>query len=374
MADEEKQTIIIDNGSSISKVGFGGDEYPRTIFPTCIGYSKCSDNNSGEDKHKFLVGADAEAKRNLFNLYYPIERGNIRNWDDMEKIWKHIYPNELCADSEEHKVLITEPPMNPKENKEKIAQIMFETLKVPGLYIANPGILGLYSCGRFNGISIDLGDSITQFIPGFEGYPLPHSIQSINLGGRDLTEFMMKLLNDTAKKFSNNGGKEIIKKIKESSTYVALDFEKDSKSVNPFDYELPDGTHVIITDQRIKCPEALFKPAMIDKDENGIEQICNDSIQKCDIDIQKDLYNNIILCGGTSFFNGLKERLTKEIKSLAPDSMKEKVKIIASPERKFSVWIGGSICASISTFEDKYITKAEYQEFGLNIVYNKCLY
>ena len=278
----------------------------------------------GGDKKEFFVGADAEAKRGVLKLNYPIEHGVVSNWDDMEKIWGHVFTNELRVAPEEHNVMLTEAPMNPKENREKMAQIMFETFNVPGLYIAIQAVLSLYSAGKFTGIVADSGDGVTHFVPIFDGYSLPHAVIRLDLAGRDLTEFMMKLLTETGTRFSTTAEKEIVKAIKEKACYVALDFEEELKSVEPFDYELPDGTHVVVKDQRIRCPEALFKPSMI------------------------------------------------EIKALAPESMKEEVKVIASPERKFAVWIGGSILSSISTFESMWITKTEYEESGATIVHRKC--
>ena len=375
MAEEEgesKPHIIIDNGTGYCKAGLSGEEGPRAVFPACVGYSKYDSGMVGGGKKEFFVGADAEAKRGVLKLNYPIEHGVVNNWDDMEKIWGHVFTNELRVAPEEHNVMLTEAPMNPKENREKMAQIMFETFNVPGLYIAIQAVLSLYSAGKFTGIVADSGDGVTHFVPIFDGYSLPHAVIRLDLAGRDLTEFMMKLLTETGQRFSTTAEKEIVKAIKEKACYVALDFEEELKSVEPFDYELPDGTHVIVKDQRIRCPEALFKPSMVGKEGNGIGQTCYDSIQKCDIDVRKDLYNCVVLSGGTSMYNGLPERLTKEIKALAPESMKEEVKVIASPERKFAVWIGGSILSSISTFESMWITKTEYEESGATIVHRKC--
>jgi actin-related protein len=374
MADdgESKPHIIIDNGTGYCKAGLSGEEGPRAVFPACVGYPKYASGMVGGDKKEFFVGADAEAKRGVLKLNYPIEHGVINNWDDMEKIWGHVFTNELRVDPVEHNVMLTEAPMNPKENREKMAQIMFETFNVPGLYIAIQAVLSLYSAGKFTGIVTDSGDGVTHFVPIFDGYSLPHAVIRLDLAGRDLTEFMMKLLTETGTRFSTTAEKEICKAIKEKACYVALDFEEELKSVEPFDYELPDGTHVVVKDQRIRCPEALFKPAMVGKEGSGIGQTCYDSIQRCDIDVRKDLYNCVVLSGGTSMYNGLPERLTKEIKALAPESMKEEVKVIASPERKFAVWIGGSILSSISTFESMWITKNEYEESGATIVHRKC--
>ena len=375
MAEDEgegKPHVIIDNGTGYCKAGLSGEEGPRAVFPACVGYPKYASGMVGGDKQEFFVGADAEAKRGVLKLNYPIEHGVVNNWDDMEKIWGHVFTNELRVDPVEHNVMLTEAPMNPKENREKMAQIMFETFNVPGLYIAIQAVLSLYSAGKFTGIVADSGDGVTHFVPIFDGYSLPHAVIRLDLAGRDLTEYMMKLLTETGQRFSTTAEKEIVKAIKEKSCYVALDFEEELKSVEPYDYELPDGTHVIVKDQRIRCPEALFKPSMVGKEGNGIGQTCYDSIQKCDIDVRKDLYNCVVLSGGTSMYNGLPERLTKEIKALAPESMKEEVKVIASPERKFAVWIGGSILSSISTFESKWITKTEYEESGATIVHRKC--
>ena len=375
MADEEgesKPHIIIDNGTGYCKAGLSGEEGPRAVFPACVGYPKYASGKEGGDKKEFFVGSDAEAKRGVLKLNYPIEHGVVDNWDDMEKIWGHVFTNELRVAPEEHNVMLTEAPMNPKENREKMAQIMFETFNVPGLYIAIQAVLSLYSAGKFTGIVVDSGEDVTHFVPIFEGYSLTHAVNRLDLAGRDLTKFMMKLLTEAGQKFSTTVEKEIVKAIKEKACYVALDFEEELKSFEPFDYELPDGTHVIVKDQRIRCPEALFKPSMLGKEENGIGQTCYDSIQKCDKDVRKDLYNCVVLSGGTSMYNGLPERLTKEIKALAPESMKEEVKVIASPERKFAVWIGGSILSSISTFESTCITRTEYEESGATIVHRKC--
>ena len=362
-------SIIIDNGTDFCKAGFSGEFEPSIVFPTCVGYPKY---NTGYKK-EFFVGADAKARRGVLKLCYPIEDGIVNNWDDMEKIWEYVFVDGLRVDpNKSHNVLLTEPPLNPKENREKMAEIMFEIFNVHGLYIAVQAVLSLYYAGKFTGMSIDSGEGVTQFVPIFDGYSLPHAISKLDIAGRDLTEYFVKLLLETGLRFTTTAEKEIVKAIKEKSCYVALDLEDEIRAVEPFIYELPDGTHVVIRDQRIRCPEALFKPSMAGKEGNGISQTCYDSIQKCDIDIRKNLYNCIILSGGTTMFNGLPERLTKDMKSLAPYSMKEEIKVIASPERKFAVWLGGSILSSISTFESKWITKTEYEENGATIVRRKC--
>lgn len=368
--EESKQHIMIDDGTAYCKAGFSGEERPIADIPSCVGYP------SSGDKKEFFVGEEAESKIGVLNLNYPIEHGIVQNFDDMEKIWGHIFTNELKVEPVEHNVMLTEAGINTKESRQKMAQSMFETFNVPGFYIANQAFLLLLSSGKFTGIAIDSGEGVTQFVPIFDGYFLPHAVikfdyENYLIAGRELTEYMRELLKETGLGFTTSGN-GIVRDIKEKACYVALDFEEELKSVKPFEYELPDGNNVIIKDQRIRCTEALFKPSMVGKDDKGIGEICYDSIQKCDFDIRKDLYSSIVLSGGNTLFSGLAERMTKEVKSFAPELMKEKVKVIASPERKYSVWIGGSIISSVSSFESKWITKTDYEECGDTIIDLKC--
>ena len=176
-----------------------------------------------KNKKEFFVGADAEAKRGFLKLYYPIEDGIENNWDDMEKILEHIFTNELRVNPSKYNILITESPFIPKENRVKMAQIMFEKFNVSGLYITNPSILSLYSFGRFTGMAIGSGEYSTNFIPIFDGYSLPHAAIKLDISGKDLTEYMVKLLKEIGQRFMTNAEKEIVKSIKEKSCYVALD-------------------------------------------------------------------------------------------------------------------------------------------------------
>lgn len=331
----------------------------------------------GSEQKDYFVGTQAEEKRGILILKYPIEHGIVEDWDDMEKIWDHTFTNELRVVSEEHNVMLTEAPMNPKVNREKMTQIMFETFNVPGLYIAIQAVLSLYSAGKFTGIVCDSGDGVTHFVPIFDGYALPHSILRVNLAGRDLTDHMVKILSERGQHLTTSAEREIVKNIKEKLCYVALDFDQEmseSKSGTSKEatYEMPDGSVITVGNERFRCPEVLFKPSLLGREFGGIHEQTFNSIQKSDIDVRKDLYQNIVLSGGTTLFAGLPERLTKEVQRLAPQNISSKVKVIAVPERKYCVWIGGSILSSISTFSCMWITKEEYQEAGPSVVHRKC--
>eukprot|EP01136_Pigoraptor_vietnamica_P012058 Opistho-1_new@51595 len=369
------QPIVIDNGSGVIKAGFAGEQIPKLIYPSYVGRPKHKRVMAGAVEGDHFVGPRAEEYRGLLKLRYPMEHGIVNDWGDMERLWQHIYaPECLHTAPEEHPVLLTEAPHNPRRNRERAAEIFFETFGVPALFVSIQAVLSLYASGRTTGVVLDSGDGVTHAVPIYEGFAMPITISRVDLAGRDVTRYLQLQLRRDGYAFRTSAEMETVRAIKEKTCQVAASaalaerpFGADVPETAPF--TLPDGTVIQVGQSRFRAAEVLFQPEIAGEESQGVHECLFDAIRKSDLDLRKTLYSTIVLSGGSTLFRGFGERLLSELKTLAPPDAK--IKISAPQERKYLTWIGGSILASLGSFRKMWVSKAEYEEEGAEVLHRK---
>merc|ERR1712232_632068 len=366
---ESKNVIVCDNGTGFVKVGYAGANFPAHIFPSMVGrpilrFEEKIDNVELKD---IMVGDKAAALRSFLDIKYPFE----------EKL--KINPSEC-------RIMLTEAPMNPKKNREKMVEVMFEKYGFKSAYISIQAVLVLYAQGLLTGVVVDSGDGVSHVIPVYEGFALPHLTKRLDVAGRDVTKYLIKLLQLRGYYFNRTADFETVRQIKEKFCYVGLDVNQERKlaletTVLVEPYELPDGRVVRIGAERFEAPEVLFQPGLIDIDSPGLSTQLFQCIQKADIDIRTELYNHIVLSGGTSMYPGLPSRLEKDIRDMYLDEVlkgdaktlhKFKVRIEDPPRRKHMVFLGGAVLADVMKDKDAFwMNKTDYNEVGLGVL-QKC--
>ncbi|XP_003797068.1 actin-related protein T1-like [Otolemur garnettii] len=365
--------VIFDNGSGFCKVGICGETGPRNVINSVVGHPKVSNPSERANEKKYSVREVSQYKNETLYLRYPIERGLITRWDDMEKLLKHLFEYCLGVKPCDQPVLMTEPSLNPRETREKLAEMMFENFNVPALYLSNHAVAALYASACVTGIVVDSGHGVTSTVPIFQGCALPHAVTKLNVAGRDIMEHLAELLSDKECTYSGILNKTVVNDIKERMCYIALEPEKElyKKPKEVFrEYRLPDGNVIHLGHPLYQAPEILFAPDQLGIQSPGLSKMVTSSIMKCSTDIQKNLFGEIVLCGGTTLFPGLEERLMKELEQQA--SKGTPIKIMASQDRRFSAWIGASIMTSVSSFKQMWVTSEDFKEFGASVVQRRC--
>eukprot|EP00727_Mastigamoeba_balamuthi_P000800 m51a1_g10717 putative actin (1113) ;mRNA; r:219305-223208 len=363
--------LVIEISSGMFKAGFAGDDAPRAVFPSIVGRPRHCGVMVGMGQKDSYVGDEAQSKRGILTLKYPVERSVVSNWDDFEKLLHHTFYNELRVAPEEHPVLLLGSPFDPRAAREKELQILFETFNVPAARVLSNAQAAMFASGSDTGVVVSVGDSGAEIVPVYKGSLVLFAAQRVDVGGRALTDYLMKIMTERGYSFTTTCEREIVRDIKEKLCYVALDFEAElqaaaASSTLEKSYELPDGQVLTIGNERFRCPEALFSPSFLGLESPGLAEALFNAIFKCDRDLRPELWSHIVLAGGSTMFPGLAERLQRELVALAPSSAK--VKVVAPPERKYSNWIGGSIFASLSTARSHFVMTQDYDETGPSLV------
>jgi len=380
------KVIVCDNGTGFVKCGYAGTNFPEFIFPSMVGRPMLrSTAKVGDIEIKdLMVGDEASLLRSMLEVNYPMDNGIVRNWDDMMHVWDYTFgPSKMNIDPKTTKVLLTEPPLNPSKNREKMVEVMFEKYQFEGAFIAIQAVLTLYAQGLLTGVVIDSGDGVTHICPVYEGFALPHLTRRLDIAGRDITKYLIKLLLLRGYAFNHTADFETVRQMKEKLCYVGYDIEQEQRLALETtylveQYTLPDGRTVRMSGERFEAPEALFQPHLINIEGVGVAELLFNTIQAADIDTRAEFYKHIVLSGGTTMYPGLPSRLEREIKQLYLERVlkgdtsklsKFKIRIEDPPRRKHMVFLGGAVLADImKNKEDFWMSRQEYQECGLGVL------
>ncbi|TFK21780.1 actin binding protein [Coprinopsis marcescibilis] len=374
--------LVVDNGTGFVKVGYAGSNFPEHVFPSILGRPILrAEERVGTGVIKdVMIGDEAEVNRNFLQVSHPMEHGIVKNWEDMKLLWDFTFDEKLRVDPRGRKVLLTEPPMNPKVNRQKMCQVMFEEYGFQGVYVAIQAVLTLYAQGLTTGVVVDSGDGVTHIVPVYEGYAMPHLTRRLDIAGRDVTRYLIKLLLMRGYAFNRTADFETVRQIKEKMCYVSYDLDQDTRLAEETtclveSYTLPDGRVIKVGPERFEAPECMFQPHLVDIEQPGVAEMLFNAIQSAPVDVRTDLYKHVVLSGGSSMYPGLPSRLEKEMKQLYltrvlngdPTRLnKFKIKIEDPPRRKHMVFLGGAVLADImKNREDFWISREEWFEKGV---------
>lgn len=384
---DEQDVIVLDSGSGYLKVGFSGEDAPRAVLPTVV--TSTAADEARDDEHG-AGGTDGVAASKKSQAYFgdealreairqpnasvtrPVDRGAIvmdsLSRDALESLWEHTWRNVLGVEQEELPVIIADAlPLGQAayQSRQWTAEVMFEKLKVKSLAIFNSAVLSLFSTGRTRGLVVESGEGITQAVPVFEGYAIPHAIFKMEVAGQDITTKVRQMMArdigaDRAESYRD------MQMLKEKVCTVAPNYNSAMQGVDNADeearsFELPDGT-IIQVSKEIRCgaPEVLFGAG--DPSLPSMQRICSEAVTTCDLDFRHDLVHSLVVAGGTSMLPGLATRLKSELAMTLPAELARQVDVCVDSQRRYAAWIGGSMFASLSTFDQVAISKQEYEE------------
>jgi len=313
---------------------------------------------------------------------HPYERGLVNSWEDMEAVWEYCFSHCLEVDTSSTKVFLTEAHMPPKLQRETTVETMFELFNVDATFLHVQPVLALFAAGLTSGVVIDSGEHSTTIYPVADGYHVMNASKKLNFGGFQMNKVLSHLLQENTNNvphvravLSNTSGTGVVSTIKEVLTSVRS--KSEPCSTGNIKYTLPDGSQIELNGGGFtECTERFFDPAkfahIVDGDEPSLQSSVLKSIMSAPMDVRRNLASAVVLTGGNTMFKGLPERLCTELKAIMPGTMSSSLRVIAPSDRCNAIWVGGSILTSLSTFEDRWITGADYDEFGPSIVHKKC--
>ncbi|XP_078533996.1 actin-like protein 7B [Lissotriton helveticus] len=368
---QETKAIIIDFGTHHCKAGYAGDHKPTYVVSTTVGKHLQATAKTGDNRKESYVGQELLNTELHLKLVNPLQHGIVVDWNCVQDILEYIFKKEMNIAPEEHAALVSDPPLGPITNREKYSEMMFEVFGSPAIHIANQSILSMYSYGRISGLVIETGHGVSYVVPIHEGYMVPNLTKRVDYAGSDVSKYLKQLLNDAGHSFTDED-LPMMDYMKKKCCYVSLDLDYEMGlplSDYMVDYELPDGHIITVSKERFLPSEVLFYPSLLAVNQPGLHTLAIGSINRCGAGLRQEMLGNILLCGGSTVLEGFPERFLGEMNKAFPDE----VPIVeASSERKYAVWTGGSVLASLKSFQQLWVSKEEYDEQGPLVIYNKC--
>ncbi|XP_037351051.2 actin-like protein 7B [Talpa occidentalis] len=366
------KALIIDLGSQYCKCGYAGEPRPTYFISSTVGKRSAEAADSGDTRKETFVGHELLHMEAPLKLMNPLKYGAVVDWDCVQSIWEYIFHTAMKILPEEHAVLVSDPPLSPSSNREKYAELMFETFGIPAMHVTSQSLLSIYSYGKTSGLVVESGHGVSHVVPISEGDVLPGLTSRADYAGGDLTNYLLQLLNEAGHRFTDDH-LHIIEHIKKKCCYSALMPEEEIGLCLEdlrVDYKLPDGKLITIGQERFQCAEMLFKPVLVGSSEPGLPALTAACLDRCEeAGFREEMATNVLLCGGCTMLDGFPQRFQRELSLLCP---RDNLAVSAAPERKTSVWTGGSILASLQAFQQLWVSKEEFEERGSAAIYSKC--
>jgi centractin len=314
-----------------------------------------------------FVGRKVEDHRGALLLSRPIDHGRVRDWSEVELLWRAVYEGggSLSAAADAHPALVTMPPLSSRASRDAAAALMFEMLRAPALLLAPTSTLALYATGRTTGLVLECGEGVTAASPIYEGFALPHAVVRSDLGGGEVTDALSTLLRRAGCALSTTAERETVRLLKETCGGVAISKESCDAGVRtgePDTYRLPDGSRLSLAGEPTRACEVLFRPSLVGLECAGVADAIALALSRTDLDLRRAALSGIVLSGGATATRGFAARLLADVRASAPQDAK--VKVWAPSDRKTLTWVGGSILASLSTFKEMWVTRAQWEEEG----------
>ncbi|NXF28126.1 ACL6B protein, partial [Rhodinocichla rosea] len=412
---DEVGALVFDIGSFSVRAGYAGEDCPKADFPTTVGLLSPDEVSLELDGDKDKKGGkvyyiDTNAlhvAREGVEVLSPLKNGMIEDWECFQAILDHTYGKHVKSEPGLHPVLMSEAPWNTRAKREKLTELMFEHYNIPAFFLCKTAVLTAFANGRSTGLVLDSGATHTTAIPVHDGYILQQGIVKSPLAGDFISMQCRELFQElnidivppymiAAKEPVREGAPPSWKK-KEKLPQVSKSWHNFTCNVSSAGSGGSRGIWGLGVPGRVlgvprgilgtpmgvpggalgflgpPDPPPFFPQGLSGNTMLGVGHVVTTSIGMCDIDIRPGLYGSVIVTGGNTLLQGFTDRLNRELAQKTPPSMR--LKLIASNstmERRFSPWIGGSILASLGTFQQMWISKQEYEEGGKQCVERKC--